>query len=234
MGDHTCIIDGCEKRAKTIVHGYCSAHHAKWQKYGDPLAGKTYGQGPRTCTVPECESEVKGAGLCNAHLIRARRGGPPNSTPVQQRHSSPADALAARTAPQGDCAVWTGSLFPAGYGQIRVDGKPMRAHRFAWENANGPIPDGMLVDHICHNRACVRVEHLRLATHAENESNRSGATASSATGVRNVSPHRDGYVVAVGRRGESRYRGTFATVEEAAEAAARERQAAFGKFSGRG
>lgn len=53
---------------------------------------------------------------------------------------------------------------------------------------HGPIPDGMVVDHyVCHNRACVNVEHLRLATSKQNNENRAGANRNSASGIRGVS-----------------------------------------------
>jgi hypothetical protein len=71
-----------------------------------------------------------------------------------------------------------------GYGNLTVNGKNYRAHRGAWIKANGPIPKGMVVDHICHNkavergeceggiscvhRACINPKHLRLVTQREN------------------------------------------------------------------
>ena len=42
------------------------------------------------------------------------------------------------------------------------------AHRVAWEDARGPIPDGLTIDHLCRVRNCVNVEHLELVTIAEN------------------------------------------------------------------
>jgi hypothetical protein len=54
-----------------------------------------------------------------------------------------------------------------------------RAHRWAWEQAHGPIPAGLVVMHICDNPPCINIEHLQLGTVAENNADRSrkGRTA---------------------------------------------------------
>lgn len=68
----------------------------------------------------------------------------------------------------GGCHVWTGSTTPHGYGKIKVDGRWPYVHRLAWELDRGPIPDGLVIDHICRNRRCCRVDHLRLVTQRQN------------------------------------------------------------------
>jgi hypothetical protein len=67
-----------------------------------------------------------------------------------------------------DCINWHKSIRDTGYGQTFFRGKVMRAHRVAWIKANGEIPEGMVVDHMCRNRSCVNVEHLRVVTQREN------------------------------------------------------------------
>lgn len=44
----------------------------------------------------------------------------------------------------------------------------VRAHRQAYEDAYGPIPDGLEIDHVCRNPSCINPEHLEAVTHAEN------------------------------------------------------------------
>ena len=55
-----------------------------------------------------------------------------------------------------------------GYAYVQVEGKKWRAHRLAYEQAKGPIPDGLVIDHLCNTTACVNPDHLEAVTHSEN------------------------------------------------------------------
>ena len=73
----------------------------------------------------------------------------------------------------GDCWLWQGAIGKHGYGTFTVkrpDGgtRFWRAHRFAYELLVGPIPEGMFLDHLCRNTACVNPAHLEPVDAREN------------------------------------------------------------------
>lgn len=134
------------------------------------------------------------------------------------------DRLARKTRrEQSGCLVWTGHI-EDGYGRAWVDGRMQRVHRIAWQLVHGEIPVGMELDHLCHNRACVEVSHLRLATHAQNGQNRAGAPRHSSTGVRGVRLHPNGrYQVRVAVNGRRHSCGYYESLDEAARVAEQKR-----------
>ena len=66
------------------------------------------------------------------------------------------------------CRLWTGAINGDGYGRVGIDCKNLAAHRISYEVANGPIPDGLEIDHLCGERSCVEPSHLEAVTHKEN------------------------------------------------------------------
>lgn len=78
------------------------------------------------------------------------------------KHVSPRD--------DNGCMKWTGNTAVSGYGFIRSDkrGRPLLAHRVAYEMAKGPIPEGMLIRHTCDTPSCVNPAHLIVGTDADN------------------------------------------------------------------
>lgn len=68
----------------------------------------------------------------------------------------------------GACWLWDGEMKGNGYGRVSVKGKNRLAHRAVYEHLRGPIPDGLVLDHLCRNRACVNPDHLEPVTNAIN------------------------------------------------------------------
>lgn len=64
-----------------------------------------------------------------------------------------------------------GSLLSCGYIIVSYGGQRMLTHRIIWELHYGPIPAGLIIDHINGVRHDNRIENLRLATRAENSRN---------------------------------------------------------------
>lgn len=65
------------------------------------------------------------------------------------------------------CWAWVGTI-QHGYGLVNQNGKRKQAHRVAYEYAKGPIPSGVVLDHLCRNRWCVNPDHLEPVTNREN------------------------------------------------------------------
>jgi hypothetical protein len=73
------------------------------------------------------------------------------------------------------CWIWhAGSITPRGYAMFGGPGaRSMGAHRWAYVAANGPIPEGLEVDHLCNVPLCINPSHLEAVTPAENMRRRS-------------------------------------------------------------
>jgi len=115
-----------------------------------------------------------------------------------------------------------GSINSLGYRQIQIDGQKLAAHRLIWIYTNGPIPDGLQVDHINGVRSDNRLENLRLVTNAENQRN-SSIRRSSASGVTGVTWHKttNKWTAHIRVDGRDKHLGLFDTIEEAAGARAK-------------
>lgn len=103
-------------------------------------------------------------------------GGPPPNRPTprpagRERQQELSSAWARLRTPEatqdGECWEWPGARTPDNYGNVRRCGQAL-AHRAAWVEVYGPIPDGMVICHRCDNPPCYRPSHLFLGTHADN------------------------------------------------------------------
>lgn len=120
----------------------------------------------RSCSIDGCCNDVlvKSRGLCRAHYLRWQRTGSPTGSmrrSVEVRFLEKVD----RT---GDCWIWTSWRNGREYGQFWDGCQRVYAHRWAYENWNGPIPVGMQVCHRCDVPSCVNPAHLFVGSQMDN------------------------------------------------------------------
>lgn len=136
------------------------------------------------CSVEGCGRPHHARGFCGRHCQQARARGD-EMRPRAYLAGSTLDRVLAKTDRSGGpdaCWPWTGCL-SNGYGQLRiVTESTALAHRLAYMTLVGPIPEGLILDHTCHDpevchpevasdcphRRCMNPAHLRPATYREN------------------------------------------------------------------
>lgn len=82
-----------------------------------------------------------------------------HSVPPEERFMSYVDV--------DKCWLWKGGLI-SGYGTFKWNGERLRSHRLSYELFSGPIPEGLVIDHLCRKRNCVNPDHLEPVTLEEN------------------------------------------------------------------
>ena len=180
----------------------------------------------KACSIEGCGRPRLARGWCSKHYNRWHRTGDPLDW--GKRAPTPSESLQKRGVldERTGCVNWTGGLHKDGYGAIADgNGSSLLAHRFAWEQAMGPVPEGLVVDHRCRNRACVRVDHLRTVTQAVNSQNR-GATGRGRSGIRGVwwNSSRQKWVAGLKLNGRTIHLGYFDDPGEAGREAAAARR----------
>lgn len=116
----------------------------------------------RTCSIDGCDRPGIARQMCGMHWQRWRKTNEPTRPSIGERFWAKVDKT-------GTCWLWTGSKDRHGYGHIGIGGRiTVLAHRFSYEEIVGPIPDGLVLDHLCRNPPCVNPAHLEAVTQALN------------------------------------------------------------------
>lgn len=121
------------------------------------------------------------------------------------------------------------AISSSGYLLVAKNGTQYLGHRIIWKMFNGPIPEGMCIDHIDGNKLNNLIENLRLASYSDNNANRNTNTKSGLP--RGVSKSGSGYRAQVYYKRKAYYIGTYKTVEEAAIAYNEASKELWGDFS---
>lgn len=156
-----CAVEGCETPARS--KGYCPKHWARLKRTG------TTELAPRASVVPVCSVEDCGKPSvsrrfpwCQTHYYRVKRHGSPD---IVLRDYRPREERWQEmfTVDENGCWNWK-SIAVNGYGYFG----DTSAYRWVYEHLVGPVPEGLHLDHLCRNRACVNPAHLEPVTQLEN------------------------------------------------------------------
>lgn len=150
-------------RLRSDGHRQCSA--TRWfytEKFGELPKSQSVFQscGNDSCVNPD-------------HLVIKPRGSRRRSYRKSDEEYSRRFWSRVNIGNQDECWEWQGGLSPYGYGRYcigdsRKPGCHVQAHRFAYEDKVGPIPEGLVLDHLCANQRCVNPSHLEPVTFQEN------------------------------------------------------------------
>ena len=218
----TCSVDGCDSTHFGL--SFCRKHYKRWKRNGTT---ETVAPKRGVCSVDGCGKPHYSHGYCLMHETRMKRNGsvdlPPKDRSFMDAPVSPGVKL------HSPCIEWQGRRDQRGYGQLSIDGKNVGAHRQAWISHFGPVPAGMVIDHICRNPPCTNVEHLRIVTPKQNRENSiKPGKANAVSRYRGVTLREDGkWRVRVTHHGVVHHFGSYETEDEANRAAIAARNTLF-------
>ena len=162
-----CSIDNCGKRHMAL--GWCSMHYQRNRLGIDMAVPMLRRPRPDACIINGCGKRVIARGWCPMHYTRALNGLDMFAPPTYQRGVPIIERILGRIGiSDTGCWIWQGAKTAQGYGALNIDGKIRLVHRLTSEHYNGPVPEGLQIDHLCMVRSCCNPDHLEAVTSAEN------------------------------------------------------------------
>ena len=132
------------------------------------------------CLFSGCQKTSVSRGFCGTHYARLRKHGSVDITrPGGRRKTDQAILFWSHVNKTDTCWIWTAYRDKDGYGRFGNPNIP--AHRWAYQSLNGPIPNGLTLDHLCRVPACVNPAHLEPVSSRLNTLRGIGISANNAT-----------------------------------------------------
>lgn len=158
-----CSLPNCT--GEHVARGYCRLHWERWNRTGttDPPPPPREG-----CSVDGCDRPHFGRGWCELHYDRWRAQGDPMASLADLTPAERFWPKVDRSGGPNACWPWLKATDDDGYGAFSIGPQSVIAHRFAYEDLVGPIPDGLTIDHLCRFTGCQNPVHMEPVTFAEN------------------------------------------------------------------
>lgn len=163
-----CAADDCDRRSGKKSK-YCPMHSGRMYYHGTLDAPVRH----ETCTIDGCDDPFLAKGMCNKHYHRSRNrdslDDPQRMTIAERIERKVTHVEMGHGTP---CWIYEGSLNSSGYTCMKTghgdDRRTELVHRASYREYVGPIPAGLVIDHLCRVRTCCNPEHLEPVTQGEN------------------------------------------------------------------